>query len=84
MENLESELRRFIASNFFVEPDELEGNTSLLGSGTLDSTGVLEVILHLEECYGIKVPDSEALPRNLDTINNLVRYVESKRTAATV
>jgi len=76
---LESELRSFIADNFFVEPDELDGDLSLLGSGIVDSTGVLEIILHLEEAYGIKVLDSEALPRNLDSIRNLVRFVEAKR-----
>lgn len=80
MQSLESELRRFIADNFFVEQDELDGDISLLGSGIVDSTGVLEIILHLEEVYGIKVLDSEALPRNLDTVHNLVRFVESKRS----
>ena len=79
MGTLESELRSFIADNFFVEPDELDGDLSLLGSGIVDSTGVLEIILHLEEAYGIKVLDSEALPRNLDSIRNLVRFVEAKR-----
>lgn len=83
METLESQLRCFIADNFFVEPDELSGDASLLGSGTVDSTGVLEIILHLEEAYGITVSDAEALPRNLDTINNLIRFIASKRAMAT-
>jgi len=83
VEALESQLRRFIADNFFVEPGELGGDISLIGSGTVDSTGVLEIILHLEETYGITVADSEALPLNLDTINNLVRYVASKQASVT-
>lgn len=80
VENLETQLRRFIADNFFVEPDELDGSTSLMGSGTVDSTGILEIILHLEEAFGIKVPDEEALPRNLDSINNLIAYISSKQS----
>ncbi|MBP1626591.1 MAG: acyl carrier protein [Holophagaceae bacterium] len=78
MEALESNLRRFISDNFYVEPDELSAEVSLIGSGIVDSTGVLEIILHLEEIYGIKVEDAEALPRNLDSISNLVRFIESK------
>jgi acyl carrier protein len=72
---VEQKIRAFITSNFFVADDELAGNASLIGSGIIDSTGVLEIILFLEEAFGITVPGDEAIPQNLDTVDNLVRYV---------
>lgn len=75
--NIEQKIRAFITRNFFIADGELAGNTSLIGSGIIDSTGVLEIILFLEETFGITVPGDEAIPQNLDTIENLVRYVST-------
>ncbi len=71
----EQKIRAFITTNFFVADGELSGKASLIGSGIIDSTGVLEIILFLEETFGITVPGDEAIPQNLDTVENLVRYV---------
>ena len=51
-------------------------------SGIIDSTGVLEVVSFLEETFGIVVGDSEMLPENLDSVQNLVAFIERKRSAS--
>ena len=71
----EQQIRAFITANFFLAEGDLAGDASLIGSGIIDSTGVLEIILFLEETFGITVSADEAIPRNLDTVENLVRYV---------
>lgn len=53
---------------------------SLIESGVVDSTGVLELIEFLEEEFGITVEDSETVPENLDTIDRIVAFVVRKRT----
>lgn len=53
---------------------------SLIESGVVDSTGVLELIEFLEEEFGITVEDSETVPENLDTIDRVVAFVLRKRT----
>ncbi len=52
---------------------------SLLEAGIIDSTGVLEIILFIEETFGFKVKDEEMLPENLDSIDNLVAFVQRKQ-----
>lgn len=52
---------------------------SLLATGIIDSTGVLELIEFLEEEFGISVEDSETIPENLDSIAGLSRYISAKR-----
>ncbi len=76
MNPVEQQLRTFITENFFVEDADLRGEASLTRSGIIDSTGVMEILLFLEERFGIKVPDDEITPENLDTLDNLVRYVD--------
>lgn len=56
----------------------IEDDTSFLDTGLIDSTGVLELVDFLEEQFNIEVEDSELVPENLDSINNLCRYLESK------
>ena len=51
----------------------------MLEAGIIDSTGVLELVAFLEESYGIEVSDDEMVPDNLDSLDNLVRYVSKKR-----
>ncbi|MCS6897855.1 MAG: acyl carrier protein, partial [Nitrospira sp.] len=56
----------------------VDGDTSFLESGLIDSTGVLELVAFLEEKFGIKVEDEDLIPANLDSINALIRFVEAK------
>lgn len=77
-------LRDFISSAFLFGdrsrmPDDSD---SLLETGVLDSTGVLELIEFLEENFDITVADSETIPENLGSIRGLTDYVVSKTGAA--
>ena len=73
-------IREFIVQNFYVaDGGSLDDGTSLIGTGIVDSTGVLEVVAFLESEFGITIPDRDILPDNLDTIARLDAYVGRKR-----
>ncbi|TNM66249.1 acyl carrier protein [Aliirhizobium smilacinae] len=81
-EKLSAAVREFIAENFLFRADaELDDDQSLLESGVIDSTGVLEVIAFLEQTFGISIADEDIVPENLDSINNMTRYLASKLPA---
>lgn len=63
---------------FFGEDDKLQENTSFLESGIVDSTGILELVAFLEEKFSIKMEDEELIPENLDSISNVVKYLQRK------
>ena len=77
-------VRHYILENFLFTDDEaaLQDGDSFLEAGIIDSTGVLEIILFIEETFGIKVKDEEMLPENLDSIDNLVAFVQRKQAVA--
>mgnify|MGYP000038172301 CR=1 FL=1 len=77
----EQKIRDFVLSNFLFTNDAaaLGSDESFLARGIIDSTGILEVIHFLEETFGIKVADNEMVPANLDSVNNLVAFVQRKR-----
>lgn len=76
-------VRDFIADNFLfrAENEALGDDQSLLDSGIVDSTGVLEIIAFLEQTYEISIADSEIVPENLDSVGRIADYVERKRAA---
>ena len=77
------EIRAHIVEHFlFGEGETLTGNTSFLEEGIIDSTGILELVMFLEEKYGIKIEDSELVPENFDTLENIARYLEKKLDVA--
>ena len=59
------------------DPGPRDGE-SFLETGTIDSTGVLEVVMFLEQRFELKVEDRELIPENLDSVDNLVRFVIRK------
>ncbi len=78
--SLEREVRQFLADNFPLgaNVNELAGSEALLEAGVIDSTGVMELVGFLESRFDIVVADDELLPENLDTIDNIVRYLGEK------
>ncbi len=75
----EQQIRGYIVENFLLgEDDGFADSDSLLESGVVDSTGVLELVMFLETSFKIEVQDEDLVPENLDTIRDLASFVERK------
>ena len=77
---IEEKIKSFIQDNFLLGDKNkvIKEDESFLQGGTIDSTGVLELVNFIEETYKIKVEDEELIPENLDSIKNLVAYIKRK------
>ena len=73
-------LRGFVLENYLFSDDQslLKNEDSFLASKIMDSMGVLELVSFLEEEFGVETEDQEMIPNNLDSIDKLVVFVESK------
>ncbi len=73
-------VRGYIVENFlFGQDDEFSDEASFLDMGIIDSTGVLELVSHLEEVFKITVDDEELIPENLDSLNAICSYLGKKQ-----
>ena len=83
----EAEVRRdvtaFIVQNFLFgnAADTPAGDASFMATGLIDSTGILELVAHLEGAYQLSVPDDELVPDNLDSVAAIAAFVARKRGA---
>ena len=66
-----------LAEQFEVEPESIDMRTNLVDDLGADSLDVVELIMSLEEMYGISISDEEAM--QLDTVGKIVDFVESQR-----
>ena len=73
-------VRKFVIDNYlFGEAEKLKDDDSFMETGIVDSTGILELVRFLESTYHIKIADEELIPDNLDSINKIVAFVQSKK-----
>lgn len=78
------QIKDFILKSFLFTDDSaaLGNDQSLMSTGVLDSTGILELINFVEETFGIKVSDEEMLPENFDSVDAVTAFVARKQSRA--
>lgn len=81
--SIESQVRSHILGDFMFTDDEskLRDTDSFLEEGIVDSTGVLELVMFVEEKFGIEVDDEDIVPENFDSVEQLAHYVRQKTGA---
>jgi len=80
--SVEQKVREYILDNYLFTDDQsaLANEDSFLNKGIIDSTGIMEVIFFIEQEFGIQVDDEEMVPENLDSVKNIVSFIERKRS----
>jgi len=77
--NFVGEVRSFVISNYLLGREEgFSNDDSFQEQGIIDSTGILELVSHLERTYEIEVLDEELNPDNLDSVHKIAAYLTRK------
>lgn len=80
--DINREIRAFIVNTFLSgRDDKLGENGSLLGD-VIDSSGVISLVMYLQEHFNITIEDEEIVPANLDSVDSLVSLVAKKLSLA--
>jgi acyl carrier protein len=77
-EEIGQKVKSFIQENFIFNGKDIDPELSLLGSGTIDSTGILEVISFLEQTFEIQFDDKELIADNFDSIVKIQSFISNK------
>lgn len=80
MDEIKGKLRHYIAKNLLFSNDgyQYADDTSFLEEGIVDSMGIMELVMFVEETFGVNVEDNELIPDNFDSVTQLAAYVRRK------
>ena len=78
---MEAVISDFISKELIRDPAvlPLTDRASLLDSGILDSLSLLQLVVFLEERFGISVGAADLLPENFDSINSIGAYLRTRQ-----
>ena len=69
-------VRNIIAEQLGVKPEEVTPEAKFIDDLGADSLDTVELVMALEEEFGIEIPDEEA--EKLVTVGDATRYIEEK------
>ena len=67
-------VREALAKQFDLDPESITMDTNLIDDLGADSLDVVELIMSLEDMFGISISDDDA--SQLDTVRRIVEYLE--------
>ncbi|HMQ46181.1 MAG TPA: acyl carrier protein [Saprospiraceae bacterium] len=80
MESIKQAIRAYIEENFFQgQTGVLQDDQALLSSGIIDSVSALQLVSFIEEQFGIEFQAHEVDEENLNTVDTIVNFINSKR-----
>ncbi|MCA9960494.1 MAG: acyl carrier protein [Chloroflexota bacterium] len=79
--DIKAKIRQYVAENFLYSSDgfHLSDDASFLEEEVIDSTGVMELVMFVEEEFKITVDDEDIVPENFDSVNQLAAYIAQKK-----
>lgn len=75
-----SRLKEMIVERLFlsVEPEELKTDASLIDEYGVDSVCLLELVVGLEDQFGIVIEDGDFDVKNFETVNSIAEFVQER------
>jgi acyl carrier protein len=74
-------IKQYILKNFLFSDDDgaLGDRDSLVRGATLDSTGICELILYVEEAFGLSIAHEEMIPDHFDKHEAIEAFIVRKQ-----
>lgn len=78
--NILPRIREFVAATYYRDPGRVVADGApLISSGVIDSFGLIDLSLFLEDEFGVRVDASELGAGRADTAAEIARLVEVRR-----
>ncbi len=74
MTNLEENVKNLIAEQLNINSEEITDESSFMEDLGADSLDTVELVMALEEEFGIEIPDEEA--EKIKTVGNAIDYIK--------
>ena len=76
---VQDKITEIIVEQLGVKPEEVVPEASFVDDLGADSLDTVELVMALEEEFGIEIPDEDA--EKIQTVGDAIKYIEEKATA---
>ena len=76
---IKEDIKNYILEASLSDVKDVDDTDLIFENGLLDSMGLLFLIEFLDENFDVKVNDEELNPKNFESINNIVSFVNDKQ-----
>jgi acyl carrier protein len=73
---VDEKVKEIIAEQLGVKKEEIKPESSFIDDLGADSLDTVEVVMALEEEFGIEIPDEDA--EKITTVGEAIKYIEAK------
>ena len=73
--SVEAKVKEIICAQLEVSPDQVKNESSFTDDLKADSLAVVELVLALEEAFGIEIPDEDT--EQIKTVKDATNYIKS-------
>ncbi len=74
-ENIEERVKEIIADRLGVDPEEVTPDASFVEDLGADSLDTVELVMALEEEFGVEIPDEDA--EKIQKVGDAIEYIKS-------
>ena len=74
--NIDEKVKDIISEQLGVKKEEIKPESSFIDDLGADSLDTVEVVMALEEEFGIEIPDEDA--EKITTVGDAIKYIEEK------
>lgn len=80
-DDLKLQLKKMIVERLFlnVAPEDIEDEENLMDEYNIDSVNLFEIIVGLEDEFGIQLEEEDFNVETFSTVSNIAGFVQSKR-----
>lgn len=76
--DIEKKVKQVIMEQFEVGESEVKNDARFIEDLKADSIGIYELIMKLEEEFGLKIPDEDM--KELTTVGKAIEYIKKKKS----
>jgi len=76
MSGISEKVKSVIAEQLGVKPEEVTDDAKFVDDLGADSLDTVELVMALEEEYGVEIPDGDA--EKLTTVGEAIKYIDEK------